>query len=516
MAVVASLVTLGAFAVAPRCIANDGSSVGPQLRSDPSRRIFAQFPMARSASARDHSVAAIVPVTSCADDGAGSLRQAVANASDGDVIDLSALTCATITLETGAIAVDFDSLTLNGPGRNALTIDGNQLDRVLFHPGQGTLTVHGMTIQSGRDRATGFHVAGGGCIASAGYLVLDNATVRNCYAGGEGAYGGAIYAYSLTMANSTLSGNLAYGVHEDAGTAAFGGAAFVYTMDLVDSTVTGNRADHEFNPGRTSYDIGGGIVSVRGGSITNSTIDSNTSYGRGGGIAAFNPIAISNSTVSGNVAETDVGGALFVRSPATLAANNSTIAANRAQNGGGIWLATSESRLQSTVVFGNTASAGFFADVAGRQALSIDGDHNLVGNADPAVTLPADTLSANPLLGPLANHGGPTRTHALGAGSPAIDSGSNPAQIPFDQRGAPFARVYGSAADIGAYEQQAISPQVAAAPVPALSQWALGVLASWLALMALRQHGGRYRMVRRHHRAAEPGKPLQISRQVRS
>ena len=499
-AVVASLLAVGAWSIPPPSAATgvDSASVGPQLRADPARRIFAQFAMPRSTPAHGHAAGAIVPVTTCADDGAGSLRQAVASANDGDIIDLSALTCATITLATGAIKVALDNLTLNGPGRAGLAIDGNQLDRVLFHPGQGTLTVHALSIQGGRDRATGFHVAGGGCIASAGYLVLDNATVRNCYAGGEGAYGGAIYAYSLTMANSTLSGNLGYGVHEDAGTAAFGGGAFVYTMDLVDSTVTGNRAEHQFNPGRTNYDIGGGIITVRGGSIANSTIDSNTSYGRGGGVATFNPMTISNSTFSSNIAQNDVGGALFLRWPATLDANNSTITANHAAaGGGGLWLAISGSNLQSSIVFGNSAGAGHFADVEGRQALSIDGAHNLVGSVDPAVTLPADTVSANPLLGPLANNGGPTRTHALSAGSPAVDAGSNPALLPFDERGTPFPRVYGAATDIGAYEQQALPPAVAATPVPMLSQWMTGVLAAWLALMALGRHAYGHRTGRR-------------------
>ncbi len=465
-----------------------------RFRTDPAQRLFVDMAAARSQRLAPARVAATWPVTNCADDGAGSLREAVGNATSADTIDLTALTCGTITLQTGAIPINLDDLTIVGPGRNALTIDGNDADRIFFHPGQGQLLLEAMTLQRGRDRATGFHVAGGGCIASAGYLVLDDATVRNCYAGGEGAYGGAIYAYSLTMANSTLSGNLGYGVHEDAGTAAFGGAAFVYTMDLVNSTVTGNRAEHLFNAARTNYDIGGGIISVRGGSIADSTIDSNTSYGRGGGIATFNPITISNSTFSGNTAQTNVGGALFVRWPATLDANNSTITANHAQaGGGGLWLPTSDSSLESTVVFGNSAGTGYFADVQGRQALSISGTHNLVGSADPAVTLPADTLSANPLLGQLANNGGPTRTHALRGGSPAVDAGSNPALLPLDQRGASFPRVYGAAADIGAYEQQALVLSVAATPVPTLSQWMSGVLAAWLALMALGRHGYGYR-----------------------
>ena len=471
--------------------ASDSSWI--HFRADPAVRIFADMAEPRSPPLPVARIAATWPVTNCADAGAGSLRDAVDNAANGDTIDLTALTCATITLQTGAIPIRLDDLTLIGPGRNALAIDGNDSDRVFFHPGQGQLLIQAMTIQHGADRATGFDVAGGGCIASAGYLTLDDTTVRNCYAGGEGAYGGAIYAYSLTMANSTLSGNVGYGVHEDAGTAAFGGAAFVYTMQLVDSTVTGNRADHRVNPGRTSYDIGGGIITVRGGGIENSTIDSNVSQGRGGGIAAFNPITISNSTLSGNIAQTEIGGALFVRAPATLEANNNTITANRAQTGGGVWLPNAGSNLQSNIVFGNSTGAGLFADVQGRSTFAIDGSHNLIGASDPAVTLPADTLHANPLLGPLANNGGPTRTHALLAGSPAVDAGTVPSNVKFDQRGAPFTRTYGAATDIGAYEQQPPPPpaRIVATPVPTLSPWMLSVLAALLGLLSLRARGCR-------------------------
>jgi hypothetical protein len=485
-AVVAGLLALGASTCAPGGVTANTDIAGPQLRTDPARRIFAQLPAPRSAPGRVQAAATIWPVTTCADDNAGSLRSVIKTAADGDIIDLTALTCATITLETGAIAIPFDNLTLNGPGRDALTIDGHQLDRVFVHPYGGTLTVRAMTIQGGRNRATGFQVAGGGCIASAGYVTLDNTTVRNCYAGGEGAYGGAIYAYSLTMANSTLSGNRAYGVHESAGTAAFGGAAFVYSMQLSDSTISGNRAEHLFNANRTSYDIGGGLITVRGGRIANSTIDSNTSYGRGGGIAAFNPVAISNSTLSGNIAQTDIGGALFLRGSTTLQANNSTFTANYAQaGGGGIWIAASTSELQSDLLFGNSTDTGDFADLQSSSPLAISGANNLIGNAGPSVALPADTLTANPLLGALTDNGGPTRTHALGAGSPAVDAGNNLANLSFDQRGTPFPRVHGAAADIGAFEQQALPAPVVQTPVPALSSWMMALLAACLALIAI-------------------------------
>lgn len=66
--------------------------------------------------------------------------------------------------------------------------------------------------------------------------------------------------------------------------------------------------------------------------------------------------------------------------------------------------------------------------------------------------VPADTISFDPQLGPLANNGGPTPTHALSSGSSAADMGNNAAGLDYDQRGQGFPRVKGAHADIGAYE----------------------------------------------------------------
>jgi hypothetical protein len=462
-------------------LSQDIVAAGPQLRSDPARRIFPALPATRSAPRNPATPAVTWPVTNCGDDGIGSLRAAVAGASSDDTIDLTQLACSVITLRTGAIEVDVDSLTFEGPGRDALTIDGAQRDRVLIHLYGGALSVNGLTIQHGRDRATGFHVAGGGCIASAGSLYLKNSTVRNCYTAGEGAYGGAVYAYSTSLTSSTMSGNIAKGVHENAGTAAFGGAVFTYVLDMTDSTVSGNSAIHFVHTGRTSYDIGGAIVAIVGGNVRNSTIDNNTSAGRGGGIAVFNPIAISNSTFSHNAALDGVGGGLFLRWPAFMQVNNSTFTANSATTGGGIWLGVTASGMRSTIVYGNTARASTgFADIHDDAGLILGGNNNLVGRSGPNVTLPPDTLHDNPRLGPLLDNGGPTRTHALQRNSPAVDRGSNDDGLAFDQRGADFARVFGPAADIGAVEQGVLPP----AQVPTLSGWAAGLLAAMLGMIA--------------------------------
>lgn len=475
------LATTGLLAAAARTA--DNGWIGP--RSDPARHLFTRLPLPRSAAPRA-TPAALLPVANCNDDGAGSLRATVAAAASGDEIDLRQLQCSKITLSTGAVEVDVDDLAFLGPGRDRLVIDGGNQDRLFIHPHGGRLGFFGLTLANGRNRATGFDVAGGGCVASGGYLFVVDSSVRNCYAGGEGSYGGALYAYSLTLSNSSVTGNHAYGTHEAAGTAAFGGAAFVYALDLSASTVSGNRADHRVNPGFSSYDTGGAIVAVTGGTIRESTIDSNTSGGRAGGIASFNPLTVINSTISGNRALSDIGGGLFLRWPSTLEMDNSTVTANQAAfDGGGIWLNAPGSRIRSSIVFGNSSDLGNADNRYGLPGtFAIDGVASIIGSTSGLITLPIDTLGSDPLLRPLAANGGPTRTHALGAGSPAIDAGSNPATLANDQRGSGFVRVHGSAADIGAFEVQPAAPNAALA-VPTLSRLGAALIAGLLAIATL-------------------------------
>lgn len=421
-------------------------------------------------------------VTTCADDGAGSLREAIASSASGDTIDLGALFCSRITLETGALAVRVDSLNVIGPPSGDFVIDGRHLDRVFLHYGSGGFLLRDVTVSNGHNRATGTDLGIGGCIASAGYLTLDHSVVTGCYAGGEGGYGGAVYAYSLIMSASTLSDNVAYGVHPTNGTAAFGGAAFVYQLDMVDSTVSGNSARHHGHPRLGSYDIGGGISTIHGGLVIDSTIDSNYAYGIGGGLATFDDILLRNSTISGNNTRKGGGGGLFIRYPALLDARNSTIAANSSHDGGGILFSSTTASLQSTIVSGNDADQHDHADISGARALVADGANNLVGRVSTNIVLPGDTLRGNPALLPLGHNGGPTRTHALAPGSVAIDAGNNLSNLSSDQRGPGYARVVGAAADIGAFELGATAADAIADPVPALSTWTTLFLAAIIAL----------------------------------
>ena len=130
-------------------------------------------------------------------------------------------------------------------------------------------------------------------------------------------------------------------------------------------------------------------------------------------------------------------------------------------------------------MWGNTTSSpgtvdiGFGHKTVAPGSTNMNSDHSLLGTVDPNVTIidVGGTLTGvDPLLGPLANNGGPTQTEALLAGSPAIDKGPNPLPtFPLnanDQRGSGFARVVGPAVDIGAFEVQPPPPTPAPTPTP--------------------------------------------------
>jgi hypothetical protein len=112
-------------------------------------------------------------------------------------------------------------------------------------------------------------------------------------------------------------------------------------------------------------------------------------------------------------------------------------------------VSTPDLRLESTIVALNK-SGGAEYDVGAPVAVTVAGTSNLIMASAGRVTVPQDTISADPKLGTLADNGGPTQTHALLAGSPAIDHGNDITGDGFDQR--LFKRVVGPSADIGAVE----------------------------------------------------------------
>ncbi|HKE46713.1 MAG TPA: choice-of-anchor Q domain-containing protein, partial [Rhodanobacteraceae bacterium] len=383
-------------------------------------------------------------VTSCDDDGDGSLRSIVALSQSGDSVDLSALSCSTITLAHGAVEVPQGNLRIVGPGAQALTIDGGNLDRVFHHTGSGTLDVSGLRLINGYGLSETGGLATGGCVVSAGRVVGDDVTVAGCKGHSDtyGCFGGAIGALGIELSKSVVSHNSCTSTTSFAGGGALGSA--LLTLDR--STVADNIASSV-----ESYSIGGGIAVLGDSTVTASTISGNRAD-RGGGVF-FIRTTMSNSTVSGNAAYGKGGGAYGLY----LSMSNSTVASNANTTNdepaaGGIFVRSSAS-LQSTIVFGNTMDATPY-DFGGLATLLI-GANNLIGTS--TIIPPLDTITDDPLLGPLADNGGPTLTHALLPGSPAIDRGNDASDLAGDQRGEGFLRVSGDAADIGAFEVQAVT-----------------------------------------------------------
>ncbi len=307
-----------------------------------------------------------------------------------------------------------------------------------------------------------------------------------------------------------------------------GGIFNAGTLDLEASTVTdnaaGNGGDGDASPGAAGGD-GGGIYNSGDLSVVDSTVDSNFAGrggffaghgGNGGGIANEGGVVrLINSTVSGNAAggagggifhasgiPGDGGGLYDLGGSATLA--NATIVANHvvetvgflSGSGQGAGLFTGVS---SPVLIGNTIVAG--NTVAGANMLSDDcttvtpldsSGYNLFGLGTGGCTIAGNTTGnqfvQNAEIGPLADNGGPTETHALLPGSPAIDAGTpqplggctDLAGTPLttDQRGEP--RPQGIRCDIGAFEAP-FMPSPAAAPLLSID----GLVAALLTLFGV-------------------------------
>jgi predicted outer membrane repeat protein len=293
---------------------------------------------------------------------------------------------------------------------------------------------------------------GGGINAPNGTVTLTATTVSSNRAGRNG---GGIDTETAIVINSTINGN-------SAGAQFFngdGGGIFARTATLTNSIVSGNSA----------ADSGGGLVATTSATLTRCTVSGNAAPGSNGGGGIWTSQAtLTNCTVSGNSAQ--LGGGVYAGG-GTL--TNVTITQNRASMDGGGVLNTSNT---TPISVKNTLIAGNLVDVGGTgpdaSGVFSSSGHNLVGIRDGGtgfitviiIGFASDLTgtAANPLdprLGPLAANGGRTRTHALLAGSPAIDQGDNSGAPPSDQRGAGFRRLKDgngdrlAFVDIGAFER---------------------------------------------------------------
>jgi Right handed beta helix region len=355
----------------------------------------------------DRTVPAPFIVTNLNDGGAGSLRQAItlANAAaDADTITFAAGLTGTINLSLVGVddtngGGDLDILnpvSIQGPGANILRVKQTVVNERVFDvlPGAGaSVSISGLTIIGGN----GANGGGGGVnLATAASLTLSavEVTGNSSSSNGGGGVRQAVAGSVLTVLNSTIASN-------SVGPALTGGG-----MRIIDGSAT----------------------------ITNSTISGNTADGVGGGVRVFGGnVTIRNSTITGN-SGTPTGAGIAVAAGAIVTLSSTIVAGNNPATAGdveGAVLATSDHNLIGI----DTGLTGITNGVNG----------NLIGTAATPI---------NPLLGPLQLNGGPTRTHALLAGSPALDKGFDAVGLASDQRGIPFLRLSGVAVDIGAVEVQ--------------------------------------------------------------
>jgi hypothetical protein len=228
-----------------------------------------------------------------------------------------------------------------------------------------------------------------------------------------------------------------------------GGIANAGTAEITNCTISYNTGGGQ----------GGGIDNSGSLTIANSTIDHNTVISSGGGLRNGGPLTITNSTISSNSASFkgfgSGGGISSGGGPLTI--TNSTISGNSIGNfqgdGSCINLYGGTLQIENTILNGSGTAENIF----GNSGAVISRGYNLSSdNGSGFLTGPGDRINTEPMLGPLQNNGGPTGTHALLSGSPAINAG-NPNFSPpplYDQRGPGYPRVTGGRIDIGSFEVQ--------------------------------------------------------------
>ena len=247
--------------------------------------------------------------------------------------------------------------------------------------------------------------------------------------------GGAVFnAGTLTIQDSLITANHAK---------MRGGGIFnAGTMTLVDSTLQDNGVDIGGEPGES----GGGIYNTGVATVTGCTIANNTASQSAGGIANNGTMTITNSTLSGNsttLAEIASGAAVI--NAGTMTISYTTVTGNTGTTSGAVFSAPDTIQISNTIIADNAP-----ADCSYPTSSSISG-----ANLDSDGTCHGFTITDDPLLGTLADNGGPTETHSIDPNSPAVDAaaGSCPA---VDQRGE--TRPQGPACDLGAFEVTGGSP----------------------------------------------------------
>lgn len=267
-----------------------------------------------------------------------------------------------------------DNLTISGAGATSTTIDANQIDKAFHVPIPGiSLTLEDLAV-----RNSGFLEGGVVSTTNDTSLTVVRSHIRDNHGNGISGF------TDLSVSDSLVSGNIArYGIYG------------VATMSITRTTVTMNAGDGGIRLATTSF-------------LDNVTVTANIGDVVGGlDNSSGNDVTVQNSTIAGNTATlpSGVGG---------IDNNNDPLL-----------------KVQNTIIAGNTGNGGGNCEFALPGSLG----NNISSDTSCALAAAGDLNSTDPLLGSLQDNGGPTLTHALLPGSPALDAGNNGACLPDDQRG---------------------------------------------------------------------------------
>ncbi|VAW45968.1 hypothetical protein MNBD_GAMMA02-1816 [hydrothermal vent metagenome] len=295
----------------------------------------------------------------------------------------------TITLENGELLIA-SAVTINGPGADMLTINGNDESRI-FTVDDGTsatqvVSMSGLTLTGGNGAST-VNDGVGGCVMSFEQLSILDSKVTGC----DSRAGGGVWSRygTLLIENSEITNNLA-----------------------------GNR---------------GGGVYARGAlaSIANSTISGNTANRlseAGGGVNARSAdLEIINSTISNNQVRNANAGGIYMKGSEVLTLMNSTVF-----NNAGMGIDPSGLvNISNSLIAGHSAGDCDFTQIG----INSNNQNNMDSDGSCDVQASNHSTVSDPMLEPLANFGGGTLTHRPLPGSPVIDSGDDSLCTEFDQRG---------------------------------------------------------------------------------
>lgn len=396
---------------------------------------------------------------------------AVESASAGEIFTFNLGSNSTIFFER-SILIPTTNLTFNG--QEAVTFDGQDTTGMFHIPTTSSAGFSGFTFQHGS------RFEGGAILVNGQVTVSDSLFFDNFASNTGGAISANNTTGSITVTNSTFLQN---SVNNSGGAITSSGKLNVFGSTFRENTA--NNASGAINAASWGGEMRISSSLFVGNDVGNSSgaLD----------VAAQNfPIIIENSTFTQNHADNS-SGAIGISGPGQVFLRNSTVWQNTASVGPGV--STGEAArvtIDSSLLARNGGSdlRTSFGDVVtvrnsligsnGGNGLVDGANGNLVGNGTNVRGYPITQL-----LFPLADNGGLTDTMALRVqGSninPAVNAGSNPGGLLYDQRGAPYLRVSGGQTDIGAFERQIVVPEPSASTI--------ALLGASVLLLAMRRRG---------------------------